>query len=201
MFWHWELLAPMFSYFLLYCTNTRKPSSCRTFQCTSGFCPAQQHRHHASSFSSFMLDGEVQRHRNFMSSLASMGLVLKFLKPVSPGILNPYQNTGSFLDVCCCAVIYWQGWIGCHSVSFSDSGWQGIPLLELNARCWRVHSFVGAAPRQRSLPRFVLCRKSLRRACGMGWAMNIWLQTTGSTKPWHLLPHPSSPSPVIHLGC
>lgn len=35
------------------------------------------------------MDGEVQRHRNSMSSLASMGLALKFLKPVSPGILNP----------------------------------------------------------------------------------------------------------------
>lgn len=35
------------------------------------------------------MNGEIQRHRNSMSSLASMGLVLKFLKPVSPGILNP----------------------------------------------------------------------------------------------------------------
>lgn len=88
--WHWGLCWPPCSpTFCFTCTNTRKPSSCRAFQCWWGFCPAQQHRHHTSSFSSFMLDGETRRHRNPMLSLASMGLILKFLKPVSPGILNP----------------------------------------------------------------------------------------------------------------
>lgn len=46
----------------------------------------------ANSFSSLhwmMKSKDSVGHRYFMSSLLAMGLILKFLKPLSPGILNP----------------------------------------------------------------------------------------------------------------